>query len=344
MVDCTKRRFRLCVGTATICALALASTPAASADQASCAYTAATHTATITLTPGQRIATTVFASPAGQIFAGSFGDGGNIVPCAGAAVGNTDTIVANNSSPAQPLNSIFYIGQLVSDGPRSPGFTNEPGSSDEIEFQINFGPGGSLGIKNLPDEVLDIALGGNQINLNRFEADGIDADVTITGPVLRTLLYRSSTDDHITAAGGSGTPSQSFDFPIESPGGVDFNAFGNDTLIGSDHADILTGTSGNDLLSGGAGKDAITGDIGADTLFGGAGRDRVLGGVGKDLIFGNGGKDKLLGGTAKDKILGGLGNDTLLGEQGIDALNGQAGSKDRCKGPPDQLQNCEIVF
>ncbi|HEY8779051.1 MAG TPA: hypothetical protein VIL93_04615, partial [Solirubrobacterales bacterium] len=66
---------------ATIFALALVTTPAASADQASCVYTAADHTATITLTPGQKIATTVYASPAGQIFAGSFGDGGNIVPC-----------------------------------------------------------------------------------------------------------------------------------------------------------------------------------------------------------------------------------------------------------------------
>ncbi len=179
---------------------------------------------------------------------------------------------------------------------------------------------------------------------NRFESDGIDADVTITGPVLRTLIYRSTGDDHITAGGGPGTPNQSFDFPIESPGGVDFNAFGNDTVIGSDHADILVATNGDDFLAGGAGKDAVTGDIGADTLLGGGGRDRVVGGAGPDLIFGNGGKDKLLGGTEKDTILGGHGNDTLLGNQGVDALNGQAGSKDKCKGPPDQLKNCEIVF
>jgi Ca2+-binding RTX toxin-like protein len=191
---------------------------------------------------------------------------------------------------------------------------------------------------------VDIALGGNEINLNRFEADGIDADVVVTGPVLRTLIYRSSVDDHITAAGGQGTPEESFDFPIESPGGVDFNAFGNDVVIGSDHKDVLAGTSGDDFLAGGAGRDAITGDLGADTLKGGGGRDRVVGGDGADLIFGNGGKDKLLGGAGKDSILGGLGNDTLLGNQGIDALNGQAGSKDRCKGPPDQLKHCEIVF
>jgi Ca2+-binding RTX toxin-like protein len=343
-MDSARRSLRLFAGTAAICAIALIPAPAAFADQASCVYTAANHTATITLTPGQKIATTVYASPAGQIFAGSFGDGGNNVPCGGAAVGNTDTIVANNSSPSQALNSFFYIGQLISDGPRSPGFTNEPGSSDEIEFQINFGPGGSIGIKNLPDEVVDIALGGNQINLNRFDSDGIDADVTVTGPVLRTLIYRSTGDDHITAAGGSGTPNQSFDFPIESPGGVDFNAIGNDTVIGSDHADILVGTNGNDFLAGGAGKDAVTGDVGADTLLGGSGRDRVVGGTGPDLIFGNGGRDKLLGGTQKDTILGGHGNDALLGNQGVDALNGQAGSKDRCKGPPDQLKNCEIVF
>jgi Ca2+-binding RTX toxin-like protein len=343
-VESARRSLRSLAGAATICAVCFFSTPAAFADHASCAYTAATHTATVTLTPGQLLATGAFARADGQIFVTSGDDGFAAVPCTGAVVTNTDTILVNNSSSAEALHSFFYIGEIVSDSGRSPGFTNEPGSSDEIEFEINFGPGGKLGIQNLPDEVVDIALGGNQINLNRFETDGVDADVTITGPVLRTLIYRSAGDDHITAAGGHGTPNQSFDFPIESPGGVDFNAFGNDTVIGSDAADILVGTSGDDFLSGRAGKDAVTGDIGGDTLLGGGGRDRVVGGAGQDLIFGNRGKDKLLGGTEKDKILGGRGNDTLLGNQGIDALNGQAGTKDRCKGPPDQLKNCEIVY
>lgn len=353
-MDSLRRAVGSCAGTATICALGLLTAPFASADQASCSYDSGSHVVSVALTPGKRIATTAYANFAGQISAGSYGDGmQSPIPCPGASVTNTDTIVVNNSSATKPLNSIFYIGEYISNSGNSPGFTNEPGSSDEIEFQINFGPGGRLGIQNSPGQPVNIALGGKKINLNRYEADGIDPDVTVTGSVLRTLIYRSGGSDHITAAGGFGTPAHSYGFPIESPGGPDFNALGDDFVIGSNFADILTGTNGSDLISGRAGKDAISGDVGADTLFGGAGKDRIAGGAGKDVIFGNGAGDNLLGGTAKDKlsggsgkdkVFGGLGNDSLFGNQGIDRLDGQGGNLDKCKGPPDHLKHCEIVL
>jgi hypothetical protein len=41
-----------------------------------------------------------------------------VVPCGGATVTNTDTVVANNSDATQPLSSFFYIGQLISDSGR----------------------------------------------------------------------------------------------------------------------------------------------------------------------------------------------------------------------------------
>jgi serralysin len=48
---------------------------------------------------------------------------------------------------------------------------------------------------------------------------------------------------------------------------------GNDTLIGNDAANVLSGGAGNDALNGGAGNDRLVGGAGTDTLSGGAGAD-----------------------------------------------------------------------
>ncbi len=48
---------------------------------------------------------------------------------------------------------------------------------------------------------------------------------------------------------------------------------GNDTITGSNDADLLRGGRGNDILKGGQGADVLIGDAGQDTLTGGEGRD-----------------------------------------------------------------------
>ena len=66
---------------------------------------------------------------------------------------------------------------------------------------------------------------------------------------------------------------------------------GNDTLIGSDVADQISGLGSDDLLIGGAGSDTLTGGLGNDTLRGGQGADtyRFSRGGGRDVIDDAGG-------------------------------------------------------
>ncbi|CUX26168.1 Hemolysin-type calcium-binding region protein (fragment) [Agrobacterium deltaense Zutra 3/1] len=59
---------------------------------------------------------------------------------------------------------------------------------------------------------------------------------------------------------------------------------GIENLLGSQHADILTGSSANNHLEGYAGNDILDGKDGNDTLIGGAGADVLNGGDGFDTI------------------------------------------------------------
>lgn len=95
---------------------------------------------------------------------------------------------------------------------------------------------------------------------------------------------------------------------------------GNDTVIGSNQADIVNGNQGNDRLILGKGD---------DTIFGGKGNDTIAGEQGKDFFSGDAGDDILYGGNINDQftdladsIYGGAGNDTIFGQEGNDFLNG----------------------
>ncbi|HEY9080489.1 beta strand repeat-containing protein [Magnetovibrio sp.] len=145
------------------------------------------------------------------------------------------------------------------------------------------------------------------------------------------------------------------------------SAFANiENVVGSDHADTLTGTNDANVISGGAGNDWLNGRAGADTLNGGAGDDtlicdsaldRVDGGTGidtanyawagsalnLDMIYGGSAfanienvvgsdhNDTLTGTNDANVISGGAGNDWLNGRAGNDTLSGGAGA-DSCMG------------
>jgi Ca2+-binding RTX toxin-like protein len=57
-----------------------------------------------------------------------------------------------------------------------------------------------------------------------------------------------------------------------------------ENIVGSEHADTLTGDSGNNVLEGGAGVDTLDGGAGDDILYGGAGDDDITGGSGADTF------------------------------------------------------------
>ena len=75
---------------------------------------------------------------------------------------------------------------------------------------------------------------------------------------------------------------------MASGGHADGDTFTNvEEIVGSQHADTLTGGSGDDWLSGNGGDDVLAGGAGNDRLIGGAGADRMDGGAGHDrLLYG----------------------------------------------------------
>ena len=141
---------------------------------------------------------------------------------------------------------------------------------------------------------------------------------------------------------------------------------GIENLIGSRHADTLTGDAGANVLNGGAGKDwasyagsdaGVTVDlsdkntdgevtgfgghaagdtlidiehlIGSDhndSLTGDAEDNHLLGGAGDDVLKGLGGQDTLEGGAGNDTLHGHAKGDSLDGGAGTDWLGGAKGN------------------
>ena len=75
---------------------------------------------------------------------------------------------------------------------------------------------------------------------------------------------------------------------------------GNDTLSGTNKADIISGGGGDDVIDGGNGNDVISGGSGSDVIDGGNGNDVISGGSGSDVLIGVGGADWLQGGGGND--------------------------------------------
>jgi Ca2+-binding RTX toxin-like protein len=132
---------------------------------------------------------------------------------------------------------------------------------------------------------------------------------------------------------------------------------GDDSLIGSQFADLLDGGNGNDFLQGGLGSDTLVGGAGVDTasyadrsnvvkvsldatklwVVGQNGEtgendsiaadiENLTGGTGNDLLRGNASPNIIRGGAGNDTLEGGLGNDSLYGDAGNDLLYGGVGN------------------
>ncbi|MDY0870996.1 type I secretion C-terminal target domain-containing protein [Dongia rigui] len=130
-----------------------------------------------------------------------------------------------------------------------------------------------------------------------------------------------------------------------------------ENVLGSDHADTLTGNSGVNILLGGLGADSLDGGAGIDTasydrskagvtvnlsdnsqnaggeaagdtlvnienLIGSIYSDHLVGDGNANRIDGSKGDDTLDGGGGNDVLIGGGGFDTLIAGTGIDILDG----------------------
>ena len=142
---------------------------------------------------------------------------------------------------------------------------------------------------------------------------------------------------------------------------------GNDSLTGTNRADVIVALAGDDtvnalggrdLVYGGPGNDTIDAGDGIDVVLGGEGNDTISGGKGPDLLRGRTGDDTVDGGDGRDVLFGGWGADTLRGGNGndrlhavakdgmLDTLDCGAGDRDVAvvrAGEPVSLIGCEIV-
>jgi hypothetical protein len=110
-------------------------------------------------------------------------------------------------------------------------------------------------------------------------------------------------------------------------GDVGVHQYGNDLIVdpGADYDDTLLGTEQADLQEGYYGNDLIEGFGGNDTLSGGVGDDTLRGGMGNDLLIGNALSEHDPDG-GDDALYGGEGNDTLVSFEGHDTLDGGTGA------------------
>jgi len=252
-----------------VAALVVAIPAPVAAAGATCTYSAADHKVTVALTGATN--PYVYRAPSGAITLG-----GNY--CGAATLTNTDTIVVTGDAQPQIFNISLSLGAF------SPGFTNEAGTSDEIEWTVNLGGGEDTLVTIGNDNVNKFVFGQDnsqlvplrKVNLNAGEGSGIDGDVTITN-VEKITVWGLGGNDSIRARGKVGTGPNAFSLPM--------------------------------LVYGGNGADIIKGGEAQDRLYGDAGKDKVWG-------FGTGDFIHLNEGVAGDEGYGGAGNDAIYVDPG----------------------------
>jgi Ca2+-binding RTX toxin-like protein len=256
--------------------------------------------------------------------------------CGSATTANTDLITVRESV-TDALGSVTID---LGPGPFAPGVTDEPGSSDEIEFDIDLAGGSSDTVGVLGTTAMDsLVAGTNGINLNAAETDGVDADATLAG-VEQLSLGGREMNDTLSSAGGSGTGTGAI-VPATLAGGSGAEVFGSGPL--ADHVEGGTGfdridysartlpvnvSIGDGFANDGQALegDEVMGDI--EWVLGGAGNDVISGDGNAERFESFGGDDHLMGAGGDDELRAGEGNDLLQGGPNDDFLNGGPGNDD----------------
>ena len=190
---------------------------------------------------------------------------------------------------------------------------------------------------------------------------GSDHADTLTGDAADNILVGGAGADSLSGGAGTdtawyGDSGTGVNVDLTSGTGTGGTAQGDtlsgiENVIGSNHADTLTGDGADNMLSGGAGNDSLTGGLGNDTLDGGTGNDTLTGGPGADSLVGGSGSDTAdytgsaaavtvnlatgtgTGGDAQGDTLSSIENvsgssfgDTLTGSNASNVMIGGAGS------------------
>lgn len=256
-------------------------------------------------------------------------------PCGSAMTTSTDLIRVRDTSADATTLAIDLGG-----GSFAPGATDEPGTSDEIEFDVDLGSGAGDEIRVLGSGTGDaIVVGADGIQLDATETDGIDADVAPLEGAESIRLSGGGGNDELRADGGAGTGAA---------------AVLATAILGDSGADTLASGAGPDALDGGSGFDtadysgriapvAVTLDGTAgdgeggelddvlptvEGLIGGTVEDHLVGGEAANLIDGGAGADLIEGLGGDDTIRGGEGDDDIHGGEGYDLIEGGPGADD----------------
>lgn len=250
---------------AALVAAVLLSAPVAAAPTVTCDYTASNHRVKATISGGGPI--TLSRDSRSRIkFNGIWCDNA-------ATVYNTDQI----NVFAGDGDQIITVNTKANGG-FQPGFTDEAGSSDEVEISISLGNGSADGVDLQNDGSAVHYVAGRssgsfallgRVNVNANEATGVDADITMIIGIEQLLLVGSDGGDTFSGAGGYGTGESYIGY---------MRMFGNggpDTLIGGAAHDWIYAGAGADTLKGGGGPDYLDSKDGT-------GGEQVLGGPGDD--------------------------------------------------------------
>ena len=168
----------------------------------------------------------------------------------------------------------------------------------------------------------DTILGNGAANDLKGEAGN---DTLVGGPGADTLDGGAGTDlaDYSGSAGAVGVR---LDGVVGWAGAAGDVINGVENLVASAFNDTVVGSDGANLILAGAGADRVYALDGDDTLQGGAGDDTLYGQGGDDLVEGGSGNDLLFGQSGDDRLYGQGGDDTLAGGSGADTLDGGAGT------------------
>lgn len=327
-----RRRRPHAIAIAVVTLAALANFAPAAAATSTCSFNQSTHTATISVPTGPP-ADLIVGTPGEVILV----DG---AACGAATVYNTDTIAV--SGPVAGEGTIVAVH--LAGGPFAPGFTDESGDSDEIEWTFDAGIRvlvlyGTAGV----DSFVQGTLG---VNLNAAEAIP-DLDIAVAGQ-LGATWFGEGGSDFLSTVGGAATGG-----PVTSGISELYGGEGDDTLWAGWTGDLYGGPGGDslacgaraeegrlnydyspsgvdvDLVAGGpptfAGGDAtgdtnvaddcegIVGSAHDDILAGDGGRNLIIGLAGDDQLLGRGGRDALSGWDGDDTLDGGPGDDSMFG-------------------------------
>lgn len=263
--------------------------------------------------------------------------------------------------------SVANIGDLDGDGLTDIAVGAFADRTAATEYNTALGAVHVLFLRS-PQDVVNVTVTGSESvrvtragdNVEVRINDKVDDQYTVPAVAMKTLTIQGGSGNNSIDLSGVTTSA----FPALTSVAVSGND-GNDSIIGSQYADLLDGGLGDDTLTGGNGVDTLAGGggsadvlsestttnltlsasqlsiglIGSQTVDSLTGFEKALllgGGTANVLdastagipvsLFGGGGNDSLIAGNQADNLDGQAGNDTLTGGSGNDTLNGGAGT------------------